>query len=68
VWISQVKKEGWNHSCEVLVAYSTSVSSRPVAMAYLTVARTAFMFSAHGSKSDGAFPEGEAVSSCLCLF
>jgi hypothetical protein len=56
VWISQVKKEGWNHNCEVLVAYSTSISSRPVAMAYLTVARTASMFGAHGSRSDGAFP------------
>ncbi len=40
----------------VLAAFSTSMSSRPVAMANLIVARTASIFGVHVSGSDRAFP------------
>jgi hypothetical protein len=45
------------------------VSSRPVAMANLIVARTASMFGFHFSGSDGAFlPQVEEVGLFRCLY
>jgi len=40
----------------VLVGCPASISSRPVAMANLIVARTASIFGVHVAKSVGAFP------------
>ena len=44
------------YCCGVSAAGSASISSRPVEMANLIVARTASMFGVHVSGSDGAFP------------
>ena len=53
--VSYVTRRG-NYCCGVLVACSVSVFNRPVAIAYLIVARTASMFGAHFSGSDSALP------------
>ena len=57
-WVSRVEgaiRGGGCHCC-VLLACCTSLSSRPVAMANLLVARTASMFGVHFSGSDRLFP------------
>jgi hypothetical protein len=51
-----VRERSGIYCCGVLAACSTSMSSRPVAMANLIVARTASRFGVHVSGSDRAFP------------
>lgn len=60
-----VREKKWIYCCRVLAVCSTSMSSRPVAMANLIVARTASVFGVHASGSDGAFPLGRRRG---CLF
>jgi len=59
-WVSRVNRGGRVNAChadDVWVAVcSTSLSSRPVAIAYLMVVRTASMSGFQFSGSDGAFP------------
>lgn len=53
----------------MLVACSTSISSRPVVVVNLIVVRTASMFGDHVSRSNGAFPPKwkERLPLLVCL-
>jgi hypothetical protein len=54
--VSRGERKNGIYYCWVLAAWSISMSSRPVSMANLIVARTASIFGVHVSRSDGAFP------------